>query len=220
MEKEVEQSNSKASKKRVVVESLGWITESSIMPKKRRVIEGVGPSSIFELKAQLYKSLDESKRQSKEPIHSTDHQYGHHLEVHRTKKKISAYDPFSQKNSESYNKRVRGELFDEEDSEKYYVDFFHEGIEHDEPQLPQGHDSNAHEVRDEAGDYDDIVPNMKVTGLGQATATVDRSEHKHFVMEVHEEVNQARKNIFQLEIHRQEQIATRREKLKQAYLRK
>ncbi|KAF3948820.1 hypothetical protein CMV_025228, partial [Castanea mollissima] len=39
-----------------VVESLGWLTESSIMPKKQRAIAGVGPSSILELKAQLYKS--------------------------------------------------------------------------------------------------------------------------------------------------------------------
>ncbi|KAL2475041.1 Cytochrome b561/ferric reductase transmembrane protein family [Abeliophyllum distichum] len=250
MEKEGEQSNSNASKKRVVVESLGWITESSIMPRKRRAIEGVGPSSILELKAQLYKSQGESKRQSKEPIHSTDNQYGHHLEVHRAKKKISAHDPFSQKNSgvdaraskdklelkavndgsasyaalerkaELYNKLVRGELSDEEDSEKYCVDFFRKGVEHDEPQLPQGHDTDTHEARDEAGEYDDTLPNMKATGLGQAAATVDRSEHKRFVMEVHEEVNQARENVSQLKIRRQEQIAARREKLKQAYLRK
>ncbi|CAH2049767.1 unnamed protein product [Thlaspi arvense] len=38
-------------KKRVVVESLGWLTESSIMPKKHRAIAGVGASSILELKA-------------------------------------------------------------------------------------------------------------------------------------------------------------------------
>ena len=37
-----------------VVESLGWLTESTIMPKKQRAIAGVGPSSILELKAQLY----------------------------------------------------------------------------------------------------------------------------------------------------------------------
>ncbi|KAL2505317.1 Cytochrome b561/ferric reductase transmembrane protein family [Abeliophyllum distichum] len=172
----------------VVVDSLGWTTESSIMPRKH-------------------------------------HQYSHHLEVHRAKKKISAHNPFSQKNSsvgaraskdkiglkavndgstsyaalerkvELYNKRVRGELFDEEDSEKYCVDFFF-------------------------GDYDDTLPNMKATGLGQATAKVDRSEHKRFVMEVHEKVNQARENVSQLKIRKQEQIAARREKLKQAYLRK
>lgn len=80
-------------KKRVVVESLGWLTESSIMPKKHRAIEGVGASSILELKAQLYHSQEESKRLSKESIHTN------HLTVHRAKSKISAHDPFSSKNS-------------------------------------------------------------------------------------------------------------------------
>ena len=37
-----------------VVELLGWLMESSIMPKKQWAIAGVGPSSILELKAQLY----------------------------------------------------------------------------------------------------------------------------------------------------------------------
>uniref|UniRef100_A0A6N2KIW8 Uncharacterized protein n=1 Tax=Salix viminalis TaxID=40686 RepID=A0A6N2KIW8_SALVM len=40
-------------KRRVMVESLGWLTESSILPKKHRAIEGVGASSIVQLKAQL-----------------------------------------------------------------------------------------------------------------------------------------------------------------------
>ena len=37
-----------------VVESLGWLMELSIMQKKQRAIASVGPSSILELKAQLY----------------------------------------------------------------------------------------------------------------------------------------------------------------------
>lgn len=86
--------------KRVVVESLGWLTESSIMPKKHRAIEGVGASSILELKAQLYKSQEESKRDrlNRDPIHSTS-SADHTLEVHRAKKKIIANDAFSHKNS-------------------------------------------------------------------------------------------------------------------------
>lgn len=80
-------------KKRVVVESLGWLTESTIMPKKHRAIAGVGASSILELKAQLYKFQEESKRSNKE-THGPDH-----LELHRAKKKITAHDPFSAKNS-------------------------------------------------------------------------------------------------------------------------
>lgn len=87
----------KAPKKRMV-ESLGWLTESSIMPRKHRIIEGVGASSILELKAQLYRSQEESKRNPKEPIHSADHNYAQHLDVHRAKKKIS-HDTFSNKNS-------------------------------------------------------------------------------------------------------------------------
>lgn len=41
-----------------------------------------------------------------------------------------------------------------------------------------------------------------------------------FFREVHEEVNQAREKVSELKMRRQEQQATRREKLKQAYLRK
>lgn len=78
-------------KRRVVVESLGWLTESSILPKKHRAIEGVGASSIVELKAQLYKSQEEAKK-SKELA-------GPDVEYHRAKKKITPHDPFSAKNS-------------------------------------------------------------------------------------------------------------------------
>lgn len=38
--------------------------------------------------------------------------------------------------------------------------------------------------------------------------------------EVHEEVNEAREKVSELKVRRQEQVAARREKLKQAYLRK
>lgn len=41
-----------------------------------------------------------------------------------------------------------------------------------------------------------------------------------FLREVHEEVNLAREKASELKIRRQEQLAARREKLKQAYLRK
>ena len=41
-----------------------------------------------------------------------------------------------------------------------------------------------------------------------------------FLREVHQEANQAREKASELKIRRQEQAAARREKLKQAYLRK
>lgn len=78
-------------KKRVVVESLGWLTESSIMPKKHKAIAGVGASSIMELKAHLYKSQEESKK-SKELA-------GPGVEFHRAKNKITPKDILSAHNS-------------------------------------------------------------------------------------------------------------------------
>lgn len=78
-------------KKRTVTESLGWLTESSIMPKKHRAIEGVGASSILELKAELYKSQEDSKK-SRELA-------GPDVEYQRAKNKIAPKDAFSAKNS-------------------------------------------------------------------------------------------------------------------------
>ncbi|KAK3032684.1 hypothetical protein RJ639_036748 [Escallonia herrerae] len=235
-----------AKKKRVVVvESLGWLTESSIMPKKHRAIAGVGPSSILDLKAQLYKSQEESKRSTKDPQQ-------HHVDVHRARKVAAAHDSFSPRNAgvearahkdklefkavndgsasyaalekkaELYDKLTRGELPDEEDKEKYCVDFFNKGFIQDESQQPQGGDTSATEPSGyEDGENDaSVQPNAKSKGLGWAAGTENRSEHKRFVMEVHEEVSQAREKAADLKFRRQEQAAARREKLKQAYIRK
>ncbi|OMO49930.1 hypothetical protein COLO4_38286 [Corchorus olitorius] len=236
-------------KKRVVVESLGWLTESSIMPKKHRAIEGVGASSILELKAELYKSQEESKK-SKELT-------GADVEYHRAKKRIVPHDTFSHKNSgvearahkdklelkavkdgsasyaalekkaELYEKLVRGELSDEEDKEKYCVDFFRKGMEQEESHQPRvDHTSDNVQTggKDGEGDGDsDVGPslfNTKFVGPGRTGGFFDNDEHKRFVREVHEEANQARETVSELRLRRQEQAAARREKLRQAYLRK
>ncbi|KAH7545140.1 hypothetical protein FEM48_Zijuj01G0061700 [Ziziphus jujuba var. spinosa] len=211
-------------KKRVVVESLGWLTESSIMPKKHRAITGVGASSIMDLKAQLYKSQEDSKK-SKELS-------GPDLQFQRAKMKIVPHDSFSAKNSgvdaralkdklelkavndgsasyaalekkaEIYDKLMRGELSDEEEQEKYCVDFFGKRIEQDQVQQTQQNEPSAAALpgdEDSEGDAP-IHFNLRPAGLGRAAATMDDDEHKRFV--------------------RQEQAAARREKLKQAYLRK
>ncbi|TQD79060.1 hypothetical protein C1H46_035377 [Malus baccata] len=54
-------------KRMVVVESLGWLTESSIMLKKHCATSGVGASSIIEVKAQLYQSQEESNKRRVSP---------------------------------------------------------------------------------------------------------------------------------------------------------
>ena len=42
-------------------DSMGWLSESTFMPKKQKVIEGVGAASIVDLKAQLYRTQEEVK---------------------------------------------------------------------------------------------------------------------------------------------------------------
>ncbi|XAR72453.1 hypothetical protein NMG60_11019093 [Bertholletia excelsa] len=230
-------------KKRVVVESLGWLTESSIMPKKHRAIAGVGASSILELKAELYKSQEESKR-SKELSHSSD-QIGYQ----RAKKKIAPRDPLALKNSgvearalkdklelkavndgsasyaalekkaELYDKLVKGELSDEEDKEKYCVDFFRKSLVQDDSSQPQSDNTSTRESPED----DDEVDASTLFGtkrVGRTSLTIDNEEHKRYVREVHEEASQARDKVSELKLRRQEQAVARREKLKHAYLRK
>lgn len=64
------------------VDSLGWLTESAVLPKKQRAIEGVGPSSIVELRAQLYRTQEDVKRAK---------DLGVDPDVFRPKKKIDAF---------------------------------------------------------------------------------------------------------------------------------
>uniref|UniRef100_A0A7N0UPE5 Uncharacterized protein n=1 Tax=Kalanchoe fedtschenkoi TaxID=63787 RepID=A0A7N0UPE5_KALFE len=216
------------------VESLGWLTESTILPKKHKVIEGVGASSILELKAHLYQSQQDLLVSKDSPASS------HH---HRAKKKISPRDAFSSKNSgvdarahkdklelkavndgsvsyaalerkaQLYDKLARGELSDEEEAEKYCVDFFSKSVMQERPQ--QRDDSTENDVVEPALPF-----NSQFDRLGQAAGTMDREEHKRFVREVHDEARDAREKASQIKLQRQEQAASRREKLKQAFLKK
>ncbi|RZC53479.1 hypothetical protein C5167_012316 [Papaver somniferum] len=226
------------------VESLGWLTESSIMPKKHKAIEGVGASSILELKAQLYKSQEEN-RKSKDLTPD--------IEFHRAKKKIVPADTFSNKNSgvearahkdklelkavqdgsvsyaalerkaALYDKLARGELPDEEEGEKYCVDFFSKSLVRDDPQHLQIADvpDTIAQGNEDGDDTDAFLPfSTKPVGPGRTAGFLDNDERKRFVREVHEEANQARDKASELKMRRQEQAISRREKLKQAYLRK
>lgn len=78
---------------------------------------------------------------------------------------------------------MRGELSDEEDTEKYCVDFFRKGLEEDVSQMPQATDTSTLQAQDTDGDNGDdfLINNTKAAGLGRTTATVDRSQHKNFV---------------------------------------
>ncbi|KAM0932746.1 hypothetical protein DsansV1_C42g0239631 [Dioscorea sansibarensis] len=223
------------------VESLGWLTESSVMPKKHKAIEGVGASSIVELKAQLYRTQEET-RKSKDSD----------TEFLRAKKKPLSNDLFSHKNSgvdarahrvdkmelkavndgstsyaalerkaELYDKLARGELPDEEEKEKYCVDFFQKSLVQDQPQQSESDNtSNIMPQVNKESDADDLLPNSRSLESDQTNTKLDHEEHKRFVREVHEEATQEREKATSIKLRRQEQLAARREKLRQAYLRK
>lgn len=81
-----------------------------------------------------------------------------------------------EKKAELYDKLVRGELSDEEDKEKYCVDFFSKGVDQEEPQLPR-----ADYASDKAVDEDGPFSNTSNLGPGRTAGIVDNDEHKRFV---------------------------------------
>ncbi|KAF7037129.1 hypothetical protein CFC21_047585 [Triticum aestivum] len=223
------------------MESLGWLTESTVMPKKHKAIEGVGAASILDLKAQLYRTQEEARNSTAADAASS--------EFRRAKKRSGPADPLGAKNSgvdarahkdklelkavkdgtacysalekkaELYEKLSRGELPDEEDQEKYCVDFFQKSF-HQVSERRQPETATASEHVEQENESVDSMLNPKPVGLGRTGTTVDQDEHKRFVREVHDEVSQARQKASTMKHRRQEQESARREKLRQAFLKK
>lgn len=82
-----------------------------------------------------------------------------------------------------YEKLVRGELSDEEDKEKYCVDFFRKNIEQGEEPQPRSHENPAAESSEKDDDDDDAPElfNTKMVGPGRTSGILDNDEHKRFV---------------------------------------
>ncbi|CAM6055555.1 unnamed protein product [Sphagnum tenellum] len=226
------------------VDSLGWLTESSVMPKKQRTIEGVGASSIVELRAQLYRTQEDVKR-AKET--------GVEFDSLRPRKKI---DAFSKKNSgveerasrdklqlkavkdgsesyaalekkaELYDKLLRGEVSDEEEKEKYSVDFLKKGYLEDEFKEmererrgePVDNLRKDTETANPAGV--DVEKQRLGVGWRPGTTTGLTQEQKQIIREVNEETIEAREKSSSLKQRRQMQAEKNREKLRLAFLKK
>uniref|UniRef100_A0ACD5W2C9 Uncharacterized protein n=1 Tax=Avena sativa TaxID=4498 RepID=A0ACD5W2C9_AVESA len=223
------------------MESLGWLTESTVMPKKHKAIEGVGAASILDLKAQLYRTQEEARNSAPADAASGEFRRakirsgpsdplgaknsGVDARAHKDKLELKAVKDGSvcysalEKKAELYDKLSRGELPNEEEQEKYCVDFFqksfHQVSERRHPETP-----TASEQEEPENDSVDSMPNAKPMGLGRTGTTMDQDEHKRFVREVHAEVSEARHKASTMKSRRQEQELARREKLKQAYLKK
>lgn len=96
-----------------------------------------------------------------------------------------------EKKAALYEKLSRGELPDEEESEKYCVDFFQKSMENNQFQPSDAqHNDNTHGVnfplrdgdRDgDAADANDPFLSSRPFGLGRTGSTMDTDEHKRFV---------------------------------------
>eukprot|EP00249_Psilotum_nudum_P015189 c25207_g1_i1 orf=871-1725(-) len=223
------------------IESLGWLTESSVMPKKQRAIAGVGASTIVELRAQLYRSQEDAKRTK---------DGGDDLDLHRSRKKS---DLFTKKNAgveeranrdklqlkaetdgsasytalekkaELYEKLVRGELPDEEDKEKYSVDFLRKGLLQDEfEEMDRESKGEKASIEQEINHNSELPAFDRRAGIGwKRDGFIGLTqEHKQLVREVNEETKEAREKASLLKQHRQLQAEKKREKLRQAFIRK
>jgi hypothetical protein len=76
------------------MESLGWLTELAVMPKKHKAIEGVSAGSILDLKAQLYRTQEEARKPGAQDVAAAASG-----EFRRAKKPSVSADPLGVKNS-------------------------------------------------------------------------------------------------------------------------
>ncbi|BFI25736.1 hypothetical protein AXG93_3233s1080 [Marchantia polymorpha subsp. ruderalis] len=223
-------------KERRKVESLGWLTESSVMPKKQRAIAGVGASSIVELRAELYKTQEDVKKAKEGDV-----------EVVRSRKKIgvpekknagvderAAKDALHlkavedgkdvyaalEKKAELYEKLSRGEL-NEEEAEMYNVDFFRKGLLEDE-RLEMEEEDGSRDLHGKINDSSDLgsVHTRSQGGWIRDGASGLTQEHKQIIREVNEETKDAREKTSTLKQQRLLQSQKKREALRQAYLKR
>ncbi|KAJ0081038.1 hypothetical protein Patl1_10183 [Pistacia atlantica] len=87
-----------------------------------------------------------------------------------------------ERKADLYEKLVRGELSDEENKEKYCIDFFRKGMEQESEQ-PQASDASVTvATQDEARENDaPMLFDMKFVAPGRTIGTMDNNDHKRFV---------------------------------------
>jgi len=134
--------------------SLGWIAESSVLPKKRKEIEGIGTSSLIDLKTIVYTkegenvfskhphALPASKRlKTSLKNKGVDDRSRRDLEEEQAEQDV---DTHLKLKTEIYEKIARGDF--DGDNEKYLVDFELKSFEQGETLYNNGdqsdHDNN------------------------------------------------------------------------------
>eukprot|EP00192_Tetraselmis_astigmatica_P018698 CAMPEP_0117680550 /NCGR_PEP_ID=MMETSP0804-20121206/18422_1 /TAXON_ID=1074897 /ORGANISM="Tetraselmis astigmatica, Strain CCMP880" /LENGTH=254 /DNA_ID=CAMNT_0005490075 /DNA_START=327 /DNA_END=1092 /DNA_ORIENTATION=+ len=223
-------------------ESLGWLAQSSVQPRKRRDIEGVSASSIVDLKAQLYRTQEEARLRAEGVLgpndSSTRRKAGYDVTqynkknsgveerskrdedaVQRAKDRVGECYAALERKAKLYEQIVRGEAPDQE--EVYNVDFLQKHTLQDEAEL-LGTSSQA--FFEDRGPRDDEgcseLPPPPTLEDEPAPQDQERRDRIQAIHEVARETQTARSKADEVKQKRLQQQAQKRERLKMEYLRK
>lgn len=105
--------------------SLGWLSESTLLPKKRKEIEGVTANTMVELKALIYEQQTKAKKLKKTPKTEFGSLGGKNKGVEdriqrdiselKKDKPLDSYENMKRK-AEIYQKMMKGEMDESEDN--------------------------------------------------------------------------------------------------------
>ncbi|CAD7702396.1 unnamed protein product [Ostreobium quekettii] len=220
------------------VESLGWLTESALQPRKRRAIDGVTPGTLIDLKAQLYRTQEEARLAAeaeggKPPRRKTgkdvviknpgveERDQKDRLHVKSTADRASECYAALERKADLYNRIMRGEVRDDDDI--YEVDFLRKGSGHDRegPQPPGEELGEAGRV---AGNSQEQQEDRKRADHGDYDSELERDERrkqqKELILEQAELTKEGRERAIRLKARRSAQMQRKRDRLKAAFIKK
>ncbi|GLI58636.1 hypothetical protein VaNZ11_000373 [Volvox africanus] len=230
------------------VGNLGWLASSGALPRKRQDIEGVSGSSILELQAQLYQAQENAKLRASGmdlPDRRTsglnvaafmkgrnagveDRDRKDKLEVKSTADRMGECYAALERKAQLYEKLARGEV--EDDDEHYEVDFLRKGNEG-----PSGRPGLS-------GELDTMLQAVSGTGgmmsadmqrererraweeeqdrtLADEEAAARRLKQKEELLSLGKQTQEERQRAEALRVRKEAAAQTRREELKQKFLR-
>eukprot|EP00898_Chlorokybus_atmophyticus_P004927 jgi/Chlat1/5435/Chrsp36S05438 len=227
-----------AGAKRMRVESLGWLTESAVQPKKGKAIDGVGAASLEEVR----RHKDGLPDAADGPIRKKGGiELARNSGVEERDKKdklaLKSSDPTSQcyaaleRKAALYDKLVRGEAPDDE--EVYNVDFLSKGLlvedTRSDEETPVANsasfhwDYNAPEPRRDTGRHEQSPATQHEDEQRIQTEKVEeerRRKQREVITDLAQHTKAGRERAALLKQKRQEQGEKNRQKLRAQFLAK
>eukprot|EP01024_Parvocaulis_polyphysoides_P002670 TRINITY_DN107910_c0_g1_i1.p1 TRINITY_DN107910_c0_g1~~TRINITY_DN107910_c0_g1_i1.p1 ORF type:complete len:250 (+),score=52.57 TRINITY_DN107910_c0_g1_i1:37-750(+) len=214
-------------------EDLGWLAQSTSIPKKRKTIEGITGSSLLELQAQFYKGQEaaadgkwdqlarKSKRHAGIALFNKKNS-GVEERIEKDEQHVKSSDDVLnesrvalERKAELYDKLARGEV--EDDNDVFEVDFF-EKTKYTTSQ--SNNYAKEKERNTSVNDHMNLEHIILKHEQEQQEEEKRRRLHKEFVMKVASETTENRDKSYDQKLAKQEQLQNQRKKLKQAFLRK